>query len=57
MNINHKDYAVMPFVTEGVIQIIKYFNYKGITFSDGMLANSATYKKLMGQSDTQGGYR
>ena len=42
-----RDYAVMPFVTEEMIQIIKQFNYKGIAFRDGILANSAEYQKLV----------
>jgi hypothetical protein len=42
-----KNYSVFPFVTEGMIQIIKQFDHKGITFRDGILANSAEYQKLM----------
>jgi len=40
-----RDYAVIPFVTEGMIQIIKQFDYKGIAFRDDMLVNSAKYQK------------
>jgi hypothetical protein len=42
-----KNYAVFPFVTEGMIQIIKQFDHKGITFRDDMLVNSAMYQKIM----------
>jgi hypothetical protein len=42
-----KDYNVFPFVTEGMIQIIKQFDHKGITFRDDMLVNSAEYQKLI----------